>query len=87
MVFAQRFGGALNLNLHFHALVVDGVYARASTFSRPVFHAAPPLADADVEQLTRTLHRRVTRYLQRKGHLAREHEVDHDSTPEPDLLR
>ena len=26
----QRFGGALNLNLHFHALVLDGVYTRKS---------------------------------------------------------
>ena len=31
--FVQRFGGALNLNLHFHALVLDGVYTAASPFS------------------------------------------------------
>ena len=27
----QRFGGALNLNVHIHALVLDGVFARALT--------------------------------------------------------
>jgi hypothetical protein len=26
-VVLQRFGGALNLNLHFHALILDGVVA------------------------------------------------------------
>jgi hypothetical protein len=25
VVLAQRFGGALNLNLHLHALVLDGI--------------------------------------------------------------
>jgi len=45
---AQRFGSALNLNLHFHALVLDGVYASASPFERPVFHPAEPLTDRDV---------------------------------------
>ena len=27
MTFIQRFGGAINLNIHFHTLVLDGVYA------------------------------------------------------------
>jgi hypothetical protein len=27
--FLQRFGGSLNLNLHFHAMVLDGVFTRA----------------------------------------------------------
>jgi len=48
VVVAQRFGSALNLNLHFHALVLDGVYASASPFERPVFHPAEPLTDRDV---------------------------------------
>jgi hypothetical protein len=26
VTFVQRFGGALNLNVHFHSLVFDGVY-------------------------------------------------------------
>ncbi len=28
VVVIQRFGGALNLNVHLHALVLDGVFAR-----------------------------------------------------------
>ena len=84
IVVAQRFGGSVNLNLHYHALVIDGVFSCASTFTRPVFHAAPPLDDADVEQLTRTLARRVTRYLRRRGHLPRESEGEHGGAPELD---
>jgi len=42
VVVAQRFGSALNLNLHFHALVLDGVYASPDPFTRPVFHPASP---------------------------------------------
>ena len=30
VIVIQRFGGALNLNVHFHALVLDGVFARAT---------------------------------------------------------
>ena len=59
VVFAQRFGGALNLNLHFRALVIDGICA--SPFARPVFHAAPPLEDHDVEELIAILRRRILR--------------------------
>jgi len=31
VVLAQRFGGALNLNLHFHVLVIDGTYSASTT--------------------------------------------------------
>jgi len=86
LIFVQRFGSALNLNLHFHALVIDGTYDCANPFSRPIFHAAPPLEDEDVAELVRALQRRVTRYLQRNGKLAREVGIDGDSDSEPELL-
>ena len=35
----QRFGSAANLNIHLHALVLDGVY-RTGSESAPVFHEA-----------------------------------------------
>lgn len=41
----QRFGGALEANLHFHALVIDGVYTRCPEGGPPVFHIlCPPTA-------------------------------------------
>ena len=40
VAIVQRFGGALNLNVHIHALVLDGVFARGDDgYLR--FHAAP----------------------------------------------
>ena len=85
VVFVQRFGSALNLNLHFHALVIDGTYSCAPAELAPRFHAASPLEDSDVEELARTLQRRVTRYLERRGHLPRESAVD-DESSERELL-
>jgi catechol 2,3-dioxygenase-like lactoylglutathione lyase family enzyme len=48
----QRFGGALNLNLHVHALVLDGCYVRAGA-GRPAFH---PVGDLTVLDVAETLH-------------------------------
>jgi hypothetical protein len=84
VVVAQRFGSALNLNLHFHALVLDGVYASPDPFTRPVFHPAEPLTDRDVEEVALQLHRRISRYLVR-CRLWRE-EQDLQAEPDEPLL-
>ena len=62
----QRFGGSANLNVHFHALLFDGVYTRPSPTTRPRFYRLPPPTDADIAQLVRRLHRRVGRLLIRR---------------------
>jgi hypothetical protein len=43
----QRFDSALALNVHFHSVVLDGVYALDHR-ARPIFHPTPPPTDADV---------------------------------------
>ena len=62
----QRFGGALNLNVHIHALVLDGVFApgRADALA---FHPAPPLTTLDVAEVLQTVEARVRRLLERRG--------------------
>jgi hypothetical protein len=82
VVLSQRFGGALNLNLHFHALVIDGVYSSKSPLAPPIFHEAPPLTDQDVVLVTTILHRRILRYLRRLGRIPRD---EHDDSAEPEL--
>ena len=77
-ILVQRFGSALNLNLHFHALVLDGVYSIEGPLAKPEFHAAPPLRDSDVLALTGILHDRIIRALRRRGHLADEGDVPPD---------
>jgi hypothetical protein len=62
----QRFGSGVNLNVHFHTLVLDGVFVEA-TAGQLQFHAAPPASDAAVAQVLATIRRRVGRLLTRRG--------------------
>ena len=43
----QRFNSALGLNVHFHLIGLDGVYA-ANLDGAPEFHELPPPEDAEV---------------------------------------
>jgi hypothetical protein len=62
----QRFGSALNLNVHFHMLFLDRVYIdRADGGLRFCWVKAP--TSAELNQLTQTLARRIGRYLERPG--------------------
>jgi hypothetical protein len=67
----QRFGGALNLNVHFHTLVVDGVFVRESDGSL-WFVAAKAPTDEEVEALLGLIRKRVLRLLMRRGLLYEE---------------
>ena len=62
----QRFGGAANLNLHFHVLAVDGVFAREGTGTLR-FHPTPELTTLDVEEVLATVEPLVGRRLTRLG--------------------
>lgn len=66
VTFVQRFGDALNLNVHFHSLVLDGVYARTND-GHLRFHALPPPDDAEVERVATQVARRLARLLGRRG--------------------
>jgi Putative transposase len=61
----QRFGSGLQLNIHFHTLVLDGVFsdARPGGFA---FHPTPPPSDEDVAQVLATVCARVGRLLARR---------------------
>src|SRR6266568_9023307 len=48
VTFLQRFGGAINVNLHFHCVFLEGVYLdRDDHGLKPRFVAAEPPSDAD----------------------------------------
>jgi hypothetical protein len=66
VVVIQRFGGALNLNLHFHALVLDGVFAPAGG-GELGFHPLDELTTLDVEEVLATIEPLVARRLRRRG--------------------
>ncbi len=62
----QRFGGALNLNVHIHALVLDGVFAKDRA-GKLAFHLAPSLTALDVAEVLATVEPRIARLLDRRG--------------------
>lgn len=65
MAIIQRFGGALNLNVHIHALVADGVFVRER--GRVRFRRTPPVAPGKLALLLAVIARRVQRLLVRRG--------------------
>jgi hypothetical protein len=67
VTFVQRFG-SLNLHVHFHVLVLDGIFAKDAR-GRVTFHPAPPPQPADVENMAERLARRSTAWLRRHGYL------------------
>jgi hypothetical protein len=69
VTFVQRFGDALNLNVHFHSLVLDGVYLQAPEGSLR-FRSLPPPTDGEVERVATTIARRLVRLLERRDLLA-----------------
>lgn len=50
LIAVQRFGSSLNLNIHFHSLVLDGVYAR-DAFGTPTFFELPPPTLEDLNRV------------------------------------
>ncbi|MDR7423627.1 MAG: transposase [Armatimonadota bacterium] len=63
VTLTQRFGSGLQLNIHFHTLVLDGVFSEAQPGRRLTFHPAPPPGDEDVARVLATVRARVGRLL------------------------
>ncbi len=85
----QRFGSALNLNIHFHLLVLDGAYLVGT--EPPVFRRLAPPTLAELRALLERWAERVGRALERQGLLARDAEgsyleLDAACGPLDDLL-
>jgi hypothetical protein len=70
VTFMQRFGSALNLNLHFHCVFLEGVYLeRTDQGRKPRFVTAEPPTDADIAAVVHKISQRVIRKLRRLGYL------------------
>lgn len=69
VAFVQRFDSALRLNLHFHVLWTDGVFAHEPGRCEVEFCEHGELSDADVGKLVRTIRDRVQRALRGLGKL------------------
>ena len=63
----QRFGGGLNLNLHFHTLLFDGVFFAEGEEGALGFRPLPPPNDDEVGVVLARIAARVQRLLKRRG--------------------
>ena len=80
VVVVQRFGSALNLNVHFHMLLLDGVFVADGDAVRWV--RVPPPTTEEVQQLVTHIARTVERWLDTQGYGADEpcqEDVDDDA--------
>jgi hypothetical protein len=70
VTFLQRFGGSLDLNLHFHVVFLEGVYLeRTDQGRKPPFVKGVPPSDTDIAEVLQKISRRVIRTLRRLGYL------------------
>lgn len=69
----QRFGSALNLNIHFHMLCLDGVYVDQPDGTAR-FRWVKALTSQELNRLSHTIAHRIGRFLGRQGLLERDAE-------------
>ena len=72
----QRFGGAINLNVHFHQLFIDGSYGLDDNKAPTEFHAVAPPTIQELDEVLKKIIQKVTRYLERQKIIIRDEE-DH----------
>ena len=63
----QRFGSALNLNIHFHILFLDGVYELDSDGVIAKFHAIETPTSVEMNRLLHRISGRIASLLEREG--------------------
>src|SRR5471032_1211673 len=78
----QRFGGSLNLNVHYHMLFLEGGYFQAR--KGPKFWRSGSPSDEDIQALVVTIAKRVIRFLKKKGYF--QDDVD-SAVPDADLAQ
>jgi ribosomal protein S27E len=67
----QRFGSALNLNIHFHMLFLDGAYPSAGA-NPPVFRQVAAPSANELQGLVEQIAARVGQVLERRGLIERD---------------
>ena len=91
VTFIQRFGSALQLNVHYHVLFLEGVFLDRTDQGRtPRFLPGEPPTDTDIAAVVQKISRRVIRLLRQLGYLetgmeapvATGYDSLHDTAPE-----
>ena len=66
ITFVQRFGAALNLNVHFHLLHLEGYY---DTTTRAKFQKGRAPTNQDIQNLVNEISTRLVKFLRKRGYL------------------
>ena len=70
VTFIQRFGSALNRNVHYHLIFIESVYCdRTDQGRKPRFLKGEPPTDTDIADVVQKISRRVIRMLRHLGYL------------------
>ncbi len=80
--FVQRFGGSLNLHVHLHVALLDGVFVRDPR-GGVMFHPAAPPTREELDAIVRRVQHRVAAWLRRHGYL-NERPIDERSNELPE---
>jgi hypothetical protein len=82
----QRFGGSLNLNVHYHMLFLEGGYY--VTHQGPRLWWIDPPTDSEIQDMVVTLATRVIRFLKKRGYFQDDAEaaVPEEEMTEVELL-
>ena len=68
ITFVQRFGSSLNLNVHLHVGVTDGVFQK--TDNGVTFHEAEAPSESDLQAIVERTYRRTVVWLKKRAYLS-----------------
>jgi hypothetical protein len=80
----QRFGGSLNLNIHFHQLFVDGCYELGDKGAPIDFRVASAPTVKEIEEVLGKIIVKLTKYLERQKIIIRDDDEGGFQIPIPD---
>ena len=72
ITLVQRYGGAINLNVHFHTIMIDGVYKEKD--GKLEFHQVKAPSDDEIKKILQKIQKRVNRHLVKLGYLEEKEE-------------
>jgi Putative transposase len=78
VTLVQRFGGSLNLHVHYHVVFLDGVFIRDEQH-RVRFHSLPPPEQLELDAIVRGVQRRAHRWLRKHGYVDGRQAEEHNN--------
>lgn len=72
----QRFGGSINLNVHFHQLFFDGVYELDENNEPSTYHLVAQPSLAELNTVLESIIQKVAKYLEKKKIITKDNDQD-----------